>query len=155
MVGKSVEEYFIWGMTNSTTTIRICQEPQFSCVQIMEWTGATLNMKTEDWGWHVVDGTNQPAATPELLDVIYCCCNTDCNTKRWSCEKCANNVVVQVIQTLNCQISLMTMARMFKLYTYNVLCTTIKKLFHIVSLYTVHVILYYWYILNWYCYKSG
>ena len=24
--------------------------------QIMEWKGTTLNMKTEDWGWHIVDG---------------------------------------------------------------------------------------------------
>ena len=50
-------------------------------------------MKPKDWGWQIVEGrympihTNQPAAPSELLDVICCSCQKDCNTKWCTCRK--------------------------------------------------------------------
>jgi len=61
--------------------------------QMMEWKGRSINMKPEEWGWHMVDGqclpiqTDQLAAPSKLLDVICCNCKTDCNTKRCTCRK--------------------------------------------------------------------
>ncbi|XP_076040893.1 uncharacterized protein LOC143025304 [Oratosquilla oratoria] len=60
--------------------------------QVMEWKGTCVNMKPQDWGWHIVDRrympiqTDQPAAPPEILDVICCSCKKNCKTRRCTCQ---------------------------------------------------------------------
>ena len=60
---------------------------------MMEWKGGSERMDPKDWGWHVLDGrfmpimTDQPAAPPEILDVVRCSCKKDCSTKRCTCKK--------------------------------------------------------------------
>jgi len=61
--------------------------------QMMEWKGTAIDMKPEDWGWHVLDGrylpiqTDQPAGPSELLDIICCRCKEDCSTRKCTCRK--------------------------------------------------------------------
>lgn len=61
--------------------------------QVMEWKGTCVNMKPQDWGWHIVERrcmpiqTDQPAAPPEILDVICCSCKKNCKTRRCTCQK--------------------------------------------------------------------
>ena len=61
--------------------------------QIMDWKGTIGNMNPKDWGWHIKEGrympimTDQPAAPPELMDVVCCSCKKECNTKRCTCQK--------------------------------------------------------------------
>ena len=55
----------------------------------MDWKGCSLNNPYE-WGWHLIEGmilTNQPAGPSQLLDVMYCNCKKDCNTRRCTCKK--------------------------------------------------------------------
>lgn len=60
---------------------------------MMVWKGGSERMDPKDGGWHVLDGgvlpimTDQPAAPPEILDVVHCSCKKDCGTKRRTCKK--------------------------------------------------------------------
>ena len=90
---------------------------------MMEWKGGSERMDPKDWGWHVLDGrfmpimTDQPAAPPEILDVVRCSCKKDFSTKRCTCKKHANalpiaeNVVVLTAQTHSCLIYQMNMTQ--------------------------------------------
>lgn len=61
--------------------------------QVMQWKGKQQNMNPEDWGWQLVDNqylpklTDKAPAPTELLNVIYCGCKTQCDTKRCTCRQ--------------------------------------------------------------------
>ena len=61
--------------------------------QVMEWKGEHNHLSPEKWGWHIIGGkylprfTDKPAAPTELLEVIYCGCKKDCNTRKCTCRK--------------------------------------------------------------------
>ena len=52
-----------------------------------------MDMNPEEWGWDIVDGrylpkqTDKAPAPPELLNMIYCGCKTQCDTKSSTCRR--------------------------------------------------------------------
>ena len=62
---------------------------------VMYCKGKCNSMKPDKLGWHVEDEkcqhkimqTDKPAASAELLDIIYCSCKKLCNTKRCTCRQ--------------------------------------------------------------------
>lgn len=61
--------------------------------QVMEWKCASDTLRPEEWRWRVKDDkylpqfTDKPAAPSQLLEVVYCGCKTDCNTRKCTCRK--------------------------------------------------------------------
>ncbi len=61
--------------------------------QIQEWKGLADDLVPSDWGWYLDGGmylpiqTDQPAAPSSLLEVIRCCCKTDCTSRHCTCQK--------------------------------------------------------------------
>ena len=61
--------------------------------QIQQWKGREVALLPQDWGWKESDGKLMPVTTDldpapiDLLRVVRCNCQTDCNTLRCSCKK--------------------------------------------------------------------
>ena len=61
--------------------------------QVMQWKGKQKSMNPEDWGWQLVDNkylpkqTDKAAAPTELLNIIFCGCKTQCDTRRCTCRQ--------------------------------------------------------------------
>ena len=61
--------------------------------QVCMWKSRDINLLPEDWGWCKRNAimfpiqTDLPPAPDDLLKVIRCCCQTECNSQRCNCRK--------------------------------------------------------------------
>ena len=61
--------------------------------QVQEWKGTVDRQVPQDWGWKDSEWglipvlSDLPPAPQELLQVIRCCCKTDCSSMKCSCKK--------------------------------------------------------------------
>ena len=75
------------------TTDMQLQKKRRNFYQIQQWKGSEKTFKATDWSWivkdkcHVPKMTDLPAAPVDLLSVIRCNCNKNCNLLRCSCRK--------------------------------------------------------------------
>ena len=78
--------------------------------QVQQWTGNSLTMDTEEWGWKLRDGmlypvmTDQPVAPVQLLTIVKCGCKGQCDSIKCSCRKngLTCTVVCKVCKGMDC-----------------------------------------------------